>query len=261
MKIALVSLDQVWENKDLNWRNCKNYINQASKAKADLVIFPEMTLTGFSSSFEKNSENRSDSDTLDRFQENAKINNIAIIFGMLIKEDGYFYNKSFFVSCEGDVVGEYSKIHTFSFAGENKYIKSGDKLAVVAYQDMHIGMSICYDLRFPELYSALGNYSNLIVNIANWPVERIKHWTILLKARAIENQVYMAGINRIGVDGNQLEYIESSLMYDENGDPIEGESIDKNMKIYKISRRKCKERKKLLLTTRDRRVEFYKDIL
>jgi omega-amidase len=261
MKIALVSLSQAWEDKDLNWKNCKDYIDRASKANVELLIFPEMTLTGFSLNTEKNSENRSCSDTLARFKKKTKVSKIAIIFGMLVEESGYFYNKSFFISCKGVVIGEYSKIHTFSFAGEDVHIDSGEELVVVMYKGVCIGMSICYDLRFPELYSALGKKSDLIINIANWPKKRFDHWATLLKSRAIENQVYVAGVNRTGVDGNQLEYIESSMIYNANGSLVKELLVDDMMKIYKIDKQQQKEYRKGFFTTKDRRVKLYKDIL
>ena len=261
MKIALISINQSWESKDLNWEECKRYIDKAYRVGVEIIIFPEMTLTGFSLNVEKNGEDRDSSNTIARFKQKAKENNIAIIFGMLVREDGFFYNNSFFISCEGVVIGEYSKIHTFSFAGENEYVNSGNELVVVMYKGVRIGMSICYDLRFPELYSALGKKSDLIINIANWPKKRIDHWVTLLKSRAIENQVYVAGVNRTGVDGNQLEYIESSMIYNANGNLVKELLVDDMMKVYKIDKQQQKEYRKGFLTTKDRRVELYKDIL
>jgi omega-amidase len=261
MKVALISLNQAWEDKELNWKSCEKYIDKAYQANVELIIFPEMTLTGFSLNIEKNSEYRSNSNTLARFKQKSKENKIAIIFGMLVEEDGFFYNKSFFISSHGVVIGEYAKIHTFSFAGEGEYINSGNKLVVVQYKNINIGMSICYDLRFPELFSALGKKSNLIVNIANWPKKRCSHWIALLKSRAIENQVYVAGINRVGADGNQLKYVESSLIFDANGDLVKSQSADEKMTIYKIDGEKQKEYRKGFPTIKDRRVELYKDIL
>ena len=261
MKIALISLNQSWEDKDLNWKYCKKCIDKACQNNAELIVFPEMTLTGFSLNVVKNSENRNDSNTIARFIQKAKENNIAIIFGMLVKEDGSFYNKSFFISCNGSVIGEYAKIHTFSFAGEDALVNSGSELVVVPYKGLNIGMSICYDLRFPELFSALGKKSDFIVNIANWPKKRIDHWIALLKSRAIENQVYIVGVNRTGVDGNNLEYVESSLIYDANGSPIKAQVIDDNIKTYQIDKQSQEEFRKRFSTTKDRRVGLYKDIL
>ena len=121
-------------------------------------------------------------------------------------------------------------------------------------------MSICYDLRFPELYSTLSTKTDLIINIANWPSKRIEHWNTLLKARAIENQIFIAGVNRVGVDGNDLEYIESSQIINANGESLEYQEIE-DMKIYTIDKAWTRNFKDKFNTTNDRKVEFYKEIL
>jgi len=257
MKIALVSLNQAWEDKDLNWKKCEKYIDKASQANVELLIFPEMTLTGFSLNIEKNSEDRNCSKTIARFKQKAKESNVAIIFGMLTKQGDFFYNKSFFISSNGSIIGDYAKIHTFSFAGEDECIDSGDDLVVVTYKNTNIGMSICYDLRFPELFSALGEKSDLIINIANWPKKRHAHWVALLKARAIENQIFILGVNRIGVDGNELEYMESSCIYNANGGLLHPKSLD-NMHIYKLDKKWQEDYRNAFNTVNDRQQKLYK---
>ena len=95
---------------------------------------------------------------------------------------------------------------------EDKFYNEGSGLGVVSLENILFGLTICYDLRFPELCQGLSKTVSIIVNIANWPKERIDHWDTLIKARAIENQVYMIGVNRVGVDGNDQLYEESSLI-------------------------------------------------
>jgi len=261
MKVALVSLDQAWEDKSLNWEKCEQYIDKVLNYKTELIIFPEMTLTGFSMNVDKNSEHKSGSKTLARFQEKAKENSVAIIFGMVVEDKESFFNKAFFVSSTGNIIGEYSKIHTFSNAEEDKVIKSGSEITVVEYKGYRIGMSICYDLRFPELYSAIGRESDLIVNIANWPKKRVEHWYTMLRSRAIENQIFMAGINRTGKDGNGLEYVESSAMYSASGECVRKYIKLPNVKIYEIDKQDQEAYRRDFGTTKDRKVEFYKRIL
>jgi len=125
---------------------------------------------------------------------------------------------------------------------------------------MKIGLTICYDLRFPELYSAYGKECDLIVNMANWPSKRVGHWNTLLKARAIENQLFIIGVNRTGNDGNNLDYVESSNLYNANGDKLNPE-IFENMKIYKLNENFTIELKNKFNTTNDRKIEFYKEII
>jgi predicted amidohydrolase len=260
MKIATVSLNQFWEDKKENLLLCSEYIQKALDKNIDLIIFPEMTLTGFSTNIEKISEDENNSETIKDFKKLAKDNNIAILFGIVIKDNHKALNKSIFIDKNGKIIGEYIKIYPFSFSGENNYFNAGDKLVAVDFMNHKIGLTICYDLRFPELYSAYSKNCDLIINIASWPAKRLEHWNILLKARAIENQLFIVGVNRIGVDGNNLEYEESSDVFNANGDAIKYQSI-KDIKIFEIEKSYTKEFKSKFNTTNDRKRNFYKEII
>jgi omega-amidase len=260
MKIALISLNQAWENKKENLLLCKKYLQIASCENTDLVVFPEMTLTGFSTNIELTYENFNHSETIKEFSSLAKTFNLGIIFGVVIKNGNNALNKAIFINKVGEVISDYSKVHPFSFAGEDKYFTPGKNISITKFEDVSIGLTICYDLRFPELYSALGREADVIINIANWPSKRMDHWETLLKARAIENQVFIIGVNRIGFDGNGLEYKESSNIFNANGEKLEFEKYD-NMKIYNINTNWTKEFKTKFNTTDDRKVNFYKEIL
>jgi predicted amidohydrolase len=260
MKIAIVSLNQIWEDKKANLDLCEKYIQKVSEQNVDLIIFPEMTLTGFSSNIGLTSEELQNSETIKSFSSLAKKFQIAIVFGVVVKNGDKALNKSIFIDKSGEILGDYSKIHPFSFAREDKYFDAGNKLSIVHFGDMTIGLTICYDLRFPELYSGLANGCDLIVNIANWPAKRVDHWNTLLKARAIENQIFIAGVNKTGIDGNGLEYIESSNIFNANGEKLKFEQVE-DMKIYEIDTNWTKEFKSRFNTTNDRKIEFYKDIL
>lgn len=260
MKLALVSLNQIWEDKKANLLLCEKYIEQASKKSVALVVFPEMTLSGFSNNISLTAEEFQSSQTIEAFSALAKKFNIAIIFGVVIQNGAKALNKSVFVNRSGDVVGSYAKIHPFSFAGEDRYFNAGEKLSVVNFEGMNIGLSICYDLRFPELYTALAKRSDIIINIANWPSKRVEHWSTLLKARAIENQLFIAGVNRIGIDNNALEYVQSTNIFNANGDKEECEEMD-DMKIFEIEKSWTEHFKERFNTTNDRKIEFYKEIL
>ncbi len=260
VKIALVSLNQVWEDKKANLYLCEEYIKEASLMKLDLIIFPEMTLTGFSINIKKIAEDKNSAETIKTFQDLAKIYNIAIIYGVVINDDKKSLNKSIFINNKGKILGDYEKIHPFSFVGEDKYFNAGSRLEIVNFKDIKIGLTICYDLRFPELYSAYRSECDIIINIANWPSKRIEHWNTLLKARAIENQIFIIGVNRVGKDKNNLEYVESSNIYNANGDMLRFESL-KDMKIYNLDKKFTKEFKSQFNTINDRKIEFYKEII
>ena len=260
MVIATVSLNQIWEDKQSNLTTCRLYIEEATRKKVDLIVFPEMTLTGFSTNIVLTSEDEKNSETIENFSNLAKSKKIAILFGVVIKDDKKALNKSVFIDKQGNVLGSYSKIHPFSFSGEDKYFNGGNELKVIPFDEYNIGLSICYDLRFPELFSALSKRSDLIINIANWPKKRVDHWNTLLKARAIENQVYIVGVNRTGIDGNNLEYDESSNIYNFNGEIVESD-VFKDMKIYKIDKKFTKNFTDKFNTTIDRKIQLYKGVI
>jgi len=260
MKIALVSLNQAWEDKEANLHVCEEYIKKASDKEVDLIIFPEMTLTGFSNNTSLTAEDYEHSQTIDKFSNLAKKLSINTIFGVVVKDNDKALNSALFIDKNGQILGRYTKIHPFSFAAEDRFFNAGSTLSTVEADSMKIGLSICYDLRFPELYSAMAKECDMVINIANWPAKRVEHWNALLRARAIENQIFIAGINRTGRDGNGLEYVESSNIFNANGEMLEFAELG-DMKIYEISKNWTKEFKNKFNTTNDRKIEFYKEIL
>jgi omega-amidase len=260
MKVATISLNQVWEDKASNLLLCEKYINKACLKEVDLIIFPEMTLTGFSFNIQYTAEANKNSQTITSFQALAIQKNIAIVFGVTIKHNKKALNKSIFIDNQGNILGEYSKIHPFSFSGESRYFDAGDKLTFFKYKDLSIGLSICYDLRFPELYSGLAKKTDLIINIANWPKKRVDHWNTLLKARAIENQVYVCGVNRLGLDGNKIAYIESSQCFNPNGELLVYDQKE-HMKIFNIDKEIPHKFRKKFNTIKDRNIELYREII
>lgn len=234
IKIALVSLNQAWKDKETNVKKCEKYIEIGAKNLADLVIFPEMTFTGFTNDTNL-AEFIDKSPILNEISNLTKMHSIAVICGFMQKQDDKFYNTAIFIDKNGNLIEKYAKIHLFSFAREDKYFEAGNKLSVVNFCNHRIGLSICYDLRFAKLYCAYQSKCDIIVNIANWPMQRIDHWNTLLKARAIENQLFMIGVNRTGIDANNLEYVESSNIFNANGEILNYKQIDE-MKIYTISK-------------------------
>jgi len=261
MKIALVSLNQVWEDKKTNQANCQKYIEKASALKADLIIFPEMTLTGFSMNTDLISESPDQSNTLDFFTGQSKRNSIAIAFGVVLRKDEKATNNLIILDKRGTLLANYSKIHPFSFSGENNYYTGGDELGSCCLANAEIGLSICYDIRFPEIFQALSKSCNLILTIANWPEKRIKHWNTLLEARAIENQIFMIGVNRTGTDGNNLRYVKSSVVFDPAGEKIESTHSYLDMDIFDLELSKTQTVRNGFPVKQDRKTEFYKSIL
>ena len=261
MRVALVSLHQVWEKKDENFQACYSYAQRAKAKGAELVIFPEMTLTAFSMNTNDTAEACATSETVELFKELARELQIAIVFGVVFREGDKATNNALMVDCAGNIKGSYSKIHPFTFAGEDKVFNGGNEICIIKLEAMTIGLTICYDLRFPEIYSALGNQCDLIINIANWPAKRVEHWNVLLKARAIENQLFMVGVNRTGTDGKGLEYMKSSQVISPNGELLNPVILEDELDFFDIDLEFISIFKQSFSTTQDRKSEFYKSIL
>lgn len=218
MKICLSQLDISWENKEANKLKVDNLLQKASFNNSDFIIFPEMTLTGFSmnTNLIAEADNYSSCETIDWFSSKAKEYNINIAFGHVQKSFKKALNKLSIVSSKGILLSSYTKIHPFSFGEESIFYQGGSDFIFTNIDDIIFGSSICYDLRFPELFQILSTKSHCIITIANWPKERIHHWLALLEARAIENQCYIIGVNRTG-EGNNLIYTGDSVVFDPLG--------------------------------------------
>lgn len=261
MRVALVSLNQAWENKELNIQACRSYIIKAKEQKAELVVFPEMTLTAFSMNTEATAEERLSSESVEWFKKLAREFQISLVFGVVYRDGEKATNNALMIDSVGIIRGSYSKIHPFTFAGEDKVFNGGSEICVVNLEPLTIGLTICYDLRFPEIYSALGQHCDLIINIANWPARRIDHWHALLKARAIENQLFMVGVNRVGVDGKGLEYLKSSQVINPNGELLSPVISEDQIEIFDIDPEFTTKFKQTFSTTQDRKPALYKSIL
>jgi predicted amidohydrolase len=261
MRIALISLSQAWEDKPQNFATCRSFLDRAKDERAELAVFPEMTLTGFSMNTSLTAEDRNNSWTVNGFQQLAREYRLAVIFGVAFRDGAKAMNNAVVVDSNGDVCATYSKIHPFSFSGEEVYFNAGDSLAQCDIGGVKYGLTICYDLRFPELYAALGKSCEVIVNIANWPVKRVSHWAALLKARAIENQVYIVGVNRIGSDGVGLVYAKSSQIVSPNGDLLESLLAEEQFDLLELNPADGAEFRRAFSTTQDRRTGLYRKLL
>ena len=218
MKISLIQYSPEWENKTVN----KQKILSLLKKKSDLgeiLVFPEMTLTGFTMNTFQMAEDLK-GDTITFFSGLAKRFQTNVFAGVIERDSRNYFNSLVHLNPGGKLKAIYRKIHPFSYSTENKYYKGGELPTIATISGIKIGLSICYDLRFPELFRLYAKEKvDLIINIANWPDTRIEHWRTLLKARAIENQCYVAGVNRVGKDP-KLIYNGYSSIFDPMGKEI-----------------------------------------
>jgi predicted amidohydrolase len=233
MKIALTQYSPDWEAKEANKEKIISLLNEVDEA--ELLIFPEMTLTGFTMKSKEMSETIQ-GDSFRFFSSIAKEKSVNIFAGIIERRKNLLYNTLIHIKPDGELCKLYRKIHPFTYSGENKYFDAGVKPAYTKIKNWKIGLSICYDLRFPELYRKYGKRkTHLIVNIANWPDTRIEHWRTLLKARAIENQCYVAGVNRVGKDP-KLNYVGFSSVFDPMGKEIAAIENDERVIIVDIEK-------------------------
>ena len=216
MKIALGQLKISWEDKEANLEKLKVCLEDLTEAKTDIFLLPEMSLTGFSMNTEKTKESRKE--TVCQIQELAAQYQTSIGVGWVKKAGDFCENHYSIVSPEGELL-DYAKLHPFSYGEESLYFTGGDSLPLCNYKGFEIGVQICYDLRFPEPFQILSKKADLIVVPANWPASRREHWDTLLRARAIENQIYIAGVNCAGSMGGQY-YSGDSVLYRPDGTKV-----------------------------------------
>ncbi len=213
MKVIGINLDIQWHDKELNFQYIENKVRNLD---GDLFVLPEMFSTGFSMEPDEVADRNLES--LDFLKKMANWKKAAFCASAPVYENGHFWNRMYFVHPDGRTEN-YDKRHLFSFSGEDKVYSAGDQRVIVSYRGIRILLQVCYDLRFPVFSRNQEDY-DAIVYVANWPKKRVHHWEALLKARAIENQAYVFGVNRTGTDGNGLEYLSSSYFYFADGKEI-----------------------------------------
>lgn len=213
LSIAGLNLDIQWKNKTANFKNIEE---QFSQIRADILLLPEMFSTGFCMEAEKIADRENES--LNWMKSFAKLKKSAVAGSVSVMENGKYYNRFYFVKPDGSF-DFYDKRHLFSYSGEDKIYTSGKERKIVEYKGIRFLLQICYDLRFP-VFSRNNDDYDAILYVANWPESRVEAWKHLLKSRAIENQSYVLGLNRIGKDGNNLNYEESSRSFFADGTEI-----------------------------------------
>lgn len=225
MKIALIQTSLTWENPSENRALLYEMITSISQY-VDLIVLPEMFTSGFTMHPEKVAETMQ-GETVLWLQEMARSKNCAITGSLVIRENRNYYNRLLFIFPSGEIK-HYDKRHLFTLAGEDKVYTSGSDKMIVNYKGFKICPLICYDLRFPVFSRNIETY-DVLLYVANWPKIRTNAWDILLKARAVENMSYVIGVNRIGTDNNQHEYIGHSQAVDFLGnyilEPQENEGV------------------------------------
>ena len=215
LKILTVQSDISWENKKENLSHFFSLIDKKA-INTDIIIFPEMFSTGFSMNI--NLAEPMNGETVKWLKQVSKEKDTLIITSLIIKENRNFFNRLIVVFPDGNIA-YYDKRHLFTLIGEQKYYSKGKKQLVIERKGWRIMPLICYDLRFPVWSRNTMKY-DLLIFVANWPERRRKAWQSLLIARAIENVSYVAGVNRIGYDNNNVKYAGDTVVLNYAGDKI-----------------------------------------
>ncbi len=207
-----------WEDKTANLQMLKKKINSITN-KTHIVVLPEMFSTGFSMNPKVLAETMNGT-TIQWMKEMAADKKIILTGSIIIEEEGKYYNRMIWMQPDG-VFGLYDKRHLFANSGEDAHYTAGKKRCIVSVNGWKVALSVCYDLRFPvwarQQYKD-GSYEyDVLLCVANWPNKRSLAWKTLLQARAIENQCYAVGVNRVGRDANDLEYSGDSMVIDPLG--------------------------------------------
>ena len=218
LSFTLIQTNLHWENREANLKMLKDKINSISHTH--IVILPEMFSTGFSMNPEKLAENMEGS-TVQWMKRMAASKKIILTGSIIIEDEKRFYNRLLWVLPNGEI-GHYDKRHLFAYGQEDQHYSSGNERFIASVNGWKINLMVCYDLRFPvwarqQFHQADGYEYDVLVYVANWPERRKHAWKILLQARAIENQCYVIGVNRVGADGNNLNYSGDSMVADSLG--------------------------------------------
>ncbi len=214
MKVTILQMNPAWADVEANLRRASDLIRR--QEPADLLVLPEMFSTGFAVNPQQLAEPEGGR-TQAWMQAMAAERDAALCGSIIVEQDGHYFNRCFFV-CPDGTTTTYDKHHLFSYGGEQEHFTPGTFRTVVSFRGWRFLLQVCYDLRFPVFSRNHQDYDAAIY-VANWPTSRINAWDTLLRARAIENQCYMVGVNRVGADPDCL-YCGHSTVIDAYGRPM-----------------------------------------
>lgn len=231
LKVGILQFNIEWEEPIKNLILINDYLKKYYN-KIDILVLPEMFLTGFTNNISYALSR--ESEVFKKIIELSERYKIAIVGSIMFKENENYYNRLFYFE-KGNIIGYYDKKHLFKYTGEHKYLKAGRESKVFQIKDFKFYPIICYDLRFP-IWCRNKNYKyDILLVCANWPAERINAWNKLLVARAIENQCYVIAANRIGFDGNNIYYNGYSSIIDYEGNVLNNSHDKEQLLIEELN--------------------------
>lgn len=255
MRVALLQMDMAWEDAEENHRRARRLLGEARAQGAELAVLPEMFSTGFSMDTTKVAQPPGGpSETF--LREAARDLGLTVIASIPESSDPRPYNMCIVMSPSGEVA-RYAKIHPFSYAREHEHYGAGQRVVTVSVGGVRITPLVCYDLRFPEPFRVAAAETDLFTVVANWPEPRREHWRTLLRARAIENQAYVVGVNRVG-KGDGARYVGDSAAIAPLGETlVEGDAAERVL-ICEVEPERVAKLRARFPALEDRRPQAYR---
>ena len=255
MRVALIQMDLAWEDVPENHRRAGRLLEEAKRRGAQLAVLPEMFSTGFSMDSTRIAQPPGGA-TEEFLRESAARLGVWILASTPEAGEPAPRNMALLVAPDGSVQ-RYAKIHPFSYAGEDRAYAGGDRILTARIGDVRVTPFICYDLRFPEPFRAAADDTDLFVVVANWPDARRDHWRTLLRARAIENLAYVAGVNRVG-EGGRLRYVGDSAVISPWGEVLVEGGEEEAVLVADVDPEVVRSARERFPALRDRRPEAYR---
>lgn len=248
LTITGIQSNLCWEDKEANLQMFEKKILEIQEA-TEVVVLPEMFNTGFSMNPGKLAETMQGA-AVKWMKKIAAMKKIALTGSAIIEENGHYFNRLLWILPDGQV-GFYDKRHLFAYGDEDQHYQSGSKRLIASVKGWKINLLVCYDLRFPvwsrqtsSMVPAQNLEYDILVYVANWPKRRIHAWKTLLQARAIENQCYVVGVNRVGEDGNKIYYSGDSMAIDPAGEILYEKKDEEDIFTITLSKSHLEEVRK-----------------
>lgn len=258
MKIACVQMDIAFGEPEKNLTAIEKYIEEASNAQVDVIIFPEMWNTGYALDKLDSLADREGSITRKLLSQLAKKHQVNIVGGSVATKRGdKYFNTMYIVDRNGKIVAAYDKAHLFKLMDEHVYLNEGQSMNVFELDGITCGGVICYDLRFPEwIRTHTLNGAKIMFIPAEWPKQRIDHWQLLLQARAIENQCFIVAVNRVGKDPNN-EFNGHSMVIAPWGELLISNQTAEGILYAELDLEEVERVRKTIPVFQDRRTDLY----
>jgi len=258
VRVAGIQLDMAWEDPAANLPRASSMVAEASAAGARLIVLPEMFATGFSmAAVEMAAHAEKIRDTL---AELARRHGVWLLGGYAEPGEERPHNACSLMTPDGSEALHYRKIHPFSLAGEGDHYEAGTRMVTADVEGARVTPTICYDLRFPEIYRATAVDTDLFVVIASWPDRRSDAWRTLLAARAIDCQAWVLGVNRVGKDPYDVPHRGDTSLIDPMGKAVETLAWEEGLVIGEVDVVRSRELRRRLPFLVDRRPELYRSL-